>query len=254
MRPGATFAALVATASLALASASPTSSLAARRPPASPVPGAVPDPLTAAERRQERDSQPHGFTVAEPEPVPPFPGARPFNSRAYAVVEGVPEHASTPRYAGFHPAVSHEGLMGDALFAALPPKKPDECPPCNPFNCVLPAFGCLNNGACTTLLRWHMGARLTRLLVLSQASATASTGSASVLLALVARTAPSPVRTLFPPPGHVGNADLTGTNSVWLARRRVGALPTRGRHVPVQARLERHQLQRCASRYARLTS
>ncbi|TNY21418.1 hypothetical protein DMC30DRAFT_350707 [Rhodotorula diobovata] len=40
--------------------------------------------------------------------------------------------------------------MGDALFAALPPKKPDECPPCNPFNCVLPAFGCLNNGVCNS--------------------------------------------------------------------------------------------------------
>lgn len=26
----------------------------------------------------------------------------------------------------------------------IPPK--DECPPCSPFNCVLPAFACLNTG------------------------------------------------------------------------------------------------------------
>ncbi|GAA5941477.1 putative ATP-dependent permease ADP1 [Sporobolomyces koalae] len=35
-------------------------------------------------------------------------------------------------------------LAAPALF----PKRPEECPPCNPFNCVLPAFGCLNNARC----------------------------------------------------------------------------------------------------------
>ncbi|GAA5855775.1 hypothetical protein JCM8547_000351 [Rhodosporidiobolus lusitaniae] len=37
-------------------------------------------------------------------------------------------------------------LAAPALFAI--PKRPEQCPPCNPFNCVLPAFGCLNNGVC----------------------------------------------------------------------------------------------------------
>ncbi|GAA5914974.1 putative ATP-dependent permease ADP1 [Sporobolomyces salmoneus] len=35
-------------------------------------------------------------------------------------------------------------LAAPSLF----PKRPEECPPCNPFNCVLPAFGCLNNARC----------------------------------------------------------------------------------------------------------
>ncbi|BGP14521.1 hypothetical protein JCM10213_005190 [Rhodosporidiobolus nylandii] len=39
-------------------------------------------------------------------------------------------------------------LAAPALFAAVPGKRPDECPPCNPFNCVLPAFPCLNSGTC----------------------------------------------------------------------------------------------------------
>ncbi|GAA5884428.1 hypothetical protein JCM6882_005248 [Rhodosporidiobolus microsporus] len=41
-------------------------------------------------------------------------------------------------------------LAAPALFAgeAALPKRPDECPPCNPFNCVLPAFSCLNNAVC----------------------------------------------------------------------------------------------------------
>lgn len=29
----------------------------------------------------------------------------------------------------------------------LLPPAPAECPPCSPFNCLLPAFTCLNNGA-----------------------------------------------------------------------------------------------------------
>ncbi|GAA5967082.1 hypothetical protein JCM11641_000435 [Rhodosporidiobolus odoratus] len=39
-------------------------------------------------------------------------------------------------------------LAAPALFDNALPKRPEECPPCNPFNCVLPAFSCLNNGAC----------------------------------------------------------------------------------------------------------
>ncbi|GAA5822769.1 hypothetical protein JCM3770_003323 [Rhodotorula araucariae] len=45
---------------------------------------------------------------------------------------------------------SQGSLAGDALFAGIPPRKPDECPPCNPFNCVLPAFSCLNSGVCNS--------------------------------------------------------------------------------------------------------
>ncbi|SCZ99125.1 BZ3500_MvSof-1268-A1-R1_Chr3-1g05826 [Microbotryum saponariae] len=32
--------------------------------------------------------------------------------------------------------------------ASLLMPRPPECPPCNPFNCVLPAFTCLNTGVC----------------------------------------------------------------------------------------------------------
>ncbi|GAA6011275.1 hypothetical protein JCM10207_008284 [Rhodosporidiobolus poonsookiae] len=39
-------------------------------------------------------------------------------------------------------------LAAPALFGQAIPKRPDECPPCNPFNCVLPAFSCLNNAVC----------------------------------------------------------------------------------------------------------
>lgn len=42
----------------------------------------------------------------------------------------------------------------DSAFS-VPPK---ECPPCNPFNCVLPSFPCLNNGQ-SAGLRWGGVAR-----------------------------------------------------------------------------------------------
>lgn len=41
-------------------------------------------------------------------------------------------------------ALDATALTANALFAL--PSTPPECPPCNPFNCVLPAFSCLNNG------------------------------------------------------------------------------------------------------------
>ncbi|GAA6037205.1 hypothetical protein JCM8097_008619 [Rhodosporidiobolus ruineniae] len=44
-------------------------------------------------------------------------------------------------------ALPQSNLAAPALFADIP-KRPDECPPCNPFNCVLPAFECLNNAVC----------------------------------------------------------------------------------------------------------
>lgn len=41
----------------------------------------------------------------------------------------------------------HHQLAAPALFANIAPgDRPPECPPCNPFNCVLPAFPCLNTG------------------------------------------------------------------------------------------------------------
>lgn len=45
----------------------------------------------------------------------------------------------------------HRQLAAPALFVNIAPgDRPPECPPCNPFNCVLPAFPCLNTG---TLVR-----------------------------------------------------------------------------------------------------
>ncbi|GAA5925630.1 hypothetical protein JCM3775_001459 [Rhodotorula graminis] len=146
MRVRATLATLVAGASLILASssASPTSLDAAARPPASPRPAAAPDAQLFA---AQHGGPPGGHVVAA---VPmPLAASRPFaNLRNAARVE-VYEHRALPDYVGFSPAsaVPHGSLMGDALFA-LPP--PPECPPCNPFNCVLPAFGCLNNGVCNS--------------------------------------------------------------------------------------------------------
>lgn len=44
-------------------------------------------------------------------------------------------------------AAYHHQLAAPALFANIAPgDRPPECPPCNPFNCVLPAFPCLNTG------------------------------------------------------------------------------------------------------------
>ncbi|GAA5979551.1 hypothetical protein JCM5350_004931 [Sporobolomyces pararoseus] len=50
----------------------------------------------------------------------------------------------------FPNATFQQNIRQDHRLAApsLFPKKPEECPPCNPFNCVLPAFGCLNNARC----------------------------------------------------------------------------------------------------------
>ncbi|GAA5876426.1 hypothetical protein JCM1840_006022, partial [Sporobolomyces johnsonii] len=46
-------------------------------------------------------------------------------------------------------STSQARLAAPALFDNAPPsKRPEECPPCNPFNCVLPAFTCLNNAVC----------------------------------------------------------------------------------------------------------
>ncbi|GAA5926365.1 hypothetical protein JCM1841_006993 [Sporobolomyces salmonicolor] len=46
-------------------------------------------------------------------------------------------------------STSQARLAAPALFNNAPPsKRPAECPPCNPFNCVLPAFSCLNNAVC----------------------------------------------------------------------------------------------------------
>ncbi|GAA6014458.1 hypothetical protein JCM8202_001541 [Rhodotorula sphaerocarpa] len=47
------------------------------------------------------------------------------------------------------PAYQHQ-LAAPALFADVvgTGDRPPECPPCNPFNCVLPAFACLNTGKC----------------------------------------------------------------------------------------------------------
>ncbi|KAJ8295972.1 ABC transporter G family member [Rhodotorula toruloides] len=43
-------------------------------------------------------------------------------------------------------SLEQTSLTAGSLFAI--PSRPPECPPCNPFNCVLPAFSCLNNGEC----------------------------------------------------------------------------------------------------------
>lgn len=43
------------------------------------------------------------------------------------------------------PSSQQSSLASFADELALAPRPP-ECPPCNPFNCLLPAFPCLNNG------------------------------------------------------------------------------------------------------------
>ncbi|GAA5976093.1 hypothetical protein JCM10908_005384 [Rhodotorula pacifica] len=51
----------------------------------------------------------------------------------------------------YSPAAYQHQLAAPALFANSAPgqgERPPECPPCNPFNCVLPAFPCLNTGKC----------------------------------------------------------------------------------------------------------
>lgn len=50
---------------------------------------------------------------------------------------------STPNAVSRNPRYSPVTLY-DPTTSLLP--RPPECPPCNPFNCVLPAFSCLNNG------------------------------------------------------------------------------------------------------------
>lgn len=80
-------------------------------------------------------------------------------------------------------------------FAAAPgfatPEK--ECPPCNPFNCALPAFSCLNSGQSSVL-----AASEQRLIDSSQPNATITTDSASVQPDLVARIARNRVRSVIP--------------------------------------------------------
>lgn len=146
MRACATLATLVAGAALVLASSSsPTSLGAAARPRASPAAAAAPNARRLA--GQHAGSTVAYVVAADPAAPMPLAASRPSaNSRSNARVVEVYEHRALPDYVDFSPAAAtqHSSLMGDALFA-LPP--PPECPPCNPFNCVLPAFGCLNNGA-----------------------------------------------------------------------------------------------------------
>ncbi len=63
------------------------------------------------------------------ESLSPFPGANFVGHRAQTAG------------AGIGPGTSPN--LDPSAFLA-PPK--DDCPPCNPFNCVLPSFPCLNNG------------------------------------------------------------------------------------------------------------
>ncbi|BGP38555.1 FAD-dependent urate hydroxylase [Rhodotorula kratochvilovae] len=149
MRPRAALAALVAGASLALAASSPTSPPSSV-PPASPAPAAAPNAERYAALYPQDDGEPYGYVVDGPMTAPmPLAGTRPMagiqrNGRVEVIDSA---DRVTPSWPGF---VGQASLTGDALFAGIPPRKPDECPPCNPFNCVLPAFSCLNNGVCNS--------------------------------------------------------------------------------------------------------
>lgn len=77
-----------------------------------------------------------------------------------------------------------------ALSALTLPPAP-ECPPCNPFNCVLPAFTCLNNG--TRSFDVSVQSTVTHMRRWIQRPATPLMGNVPVQLGSVARTAPSHV-------------------------------------------------------------
>lgn len=92
-------------------------------------------------------------------------------------------------------AAYHHQLAAPALFANIAPgDRPPECPPCNPFNCVLPAFPCLNTGTSA----WMRIRRRPSPEVgpsLRQANATTTTASVSARPGSEARIAQSPVST-----------------------------------------------------------
>ena len=76
------------------------------------------------------------------ESLSPFPGAS-FTGLGVGLVEpaaGGP--AIEPTHQPVQTATTTNCKVAGQFWAA--PK--EECPPCNPFNCVLPSFACLNNG------------------------------------------------------------------------------------------------------------
>ncbi|GJN87353.1 hypothetical protein Rhopal_000302-T1 [Rhodotorula paludigena] len=140
---------LAATAA-ASSSSSPTSLEAAPPPPApAPAPDAASRP-----RVHSSASEPYGYVASGDTGAPmPLAGTRPMVGIAQngqvEVLTDDQGNRITPSYTAFTPDIYRERLV-DNPFALPPSKRPDECPPCNPFNCVLPAFSCLNNGQCNS--------------------------------------------------------------------------------------------------------
>lgn len=85
-------------------------------------------------------------TVAEPRIVfahsssPLLESISPFAGAAFTGHRAGPQPAAAGIGDGCQTTSGNVGLSG----LVLPPK--EECPPCNPFNCVLPSFPCLNKG------------------------------------------------------------------------------------------------------------
>ena len=142
-------------------------------------------------------------------------------------------------------------LAAPALFANIAPgDRPPECPPCNPFNCVLPAFPCLNTG--TSAWTKHQEKTETADVgpSLRQANATTTTASVSARPGSEARIAQSRVspRQVFRSGSRYrdGCTDSSELLSLRLSRRWSRALPSRRRQLRMPARLDWLELQWCA--------
>ncbi|GAA5829442.1 hypothetical protein JCM11251_005053 [Rhodosporidiobolus azoricus] len=79
-------------------------------------------------------------TSASP-PLPPPPSSIAPPSPLLHSLSPFPNATYTHRHTRRSPSLSAPSLF-------LPPPPKEDCPPCNPFNCVLPAFSCLNNAEC----------------------------------------------------------------------------------------------------------
>lgn len=144
---------LAATAAASSSSSSPTSLEAAPPPPA---PAPAPDAAHGT-RIHSSANELHGYVTNGDTGAPmPLAGSHPMvgiaRSGQVEVLTDDQGNRITPSYVAFTPGSYGERLV-DNPFALPPSKRPDECPPCNPFNCVLPAFSCLNNGASNWRLR-----------------------------------------------------------------------------------------------------
>lgn len=142
-------------------------------------------------------------------------------------------------------------LAAPALFANIAPgDRPPECPPCNPFNCVLPAFPCLNTGTSAWMKHQKKTETADVGLSLRQANATTTTASVFARPGSEARIAQSRVspRQVFRS-GSRYRDDCTDSSellSLRLSRRWSRALPSRRRQLRMPARLDWLELQWCA--------